>query len=363
MQGILLCVVLSCRQSATDCHPADASCAPLTYLYFNDYFRFAKSAGSVNSYYLVLSDAKELYRSTNGTTWERITYTATNAIVDAGVTSGKVLVGVDGASDRVYRSTDFGSTWSEQDGPGTNFAQKIAVCGTRVVVADNNSSAVATTSYYSTDEGLSFTTGGFMNNTGTMNSITCEGTNVFADTGGAWQVARSTDGGNTYSLPTSFGLNAQNVSGPGAAVSSDGNSVAALAQSTGTRFLFSTDAGDNYSYPGMAEISGGNHALGTVGGKFVLAAYVSACEFRTYLSGAAYEFSPSVACPAAGNTMYAVGGGNGLILAGGRECDGSPCAGTNFPQLFQSSDAGASFSRVSLPVGTATAVRDVLYSP
>ncbi len=243
-----------------------------------------------------------IYRSTNyGLTWSAGIPTggiAVRSLIYVG--NGVVLAGDEKNGGSIYRSTDYGLTWDA--GTVVNgFVISFTYVGNGVVLAGTSTGYV----YRSTDYGLTWDAGTSIG--GSIYGLTHVGNGVvLAVNGNNNNIYRSTDYGLTWSAGIPTG------GGNGRSVTYAGNGVVLVGTSTGIiRIRRSTDYGLTWS--GSSAISPGSiKILAYLGNGIVLTSANDGSIYRSTDYGLTWDAGTTVGGVIA-SIIYV---GNGVVLAG-----------------------------------------------
>jgi len=292
---------------------------------------------------IAFSDSAMGMESRGDGSWTAFSFTGPAKIVRVAAV-GTTLLGLDGSTAGVlWKSTNYGRSWTAQGGLGAVAFQQIAVCGAGVLLVQTPGGSLG--AYYSSDSGVTFSPV-TVNATSALTVLdaTCIN-NVFyvSHSGPPTNVSRSTNG-------STWVLGSPAPSSAVAVLSGTGSNL--FGQGSGSPLVFSksTDGGLSYSAgDSVANFSAMSAATmsGTTAVSVVKDVSLNTCNFRRSTFGVSGSNSNGLTCPSCTNStnvkrMILL---NGMLIAVGTmgACSGNP------PFVMRSTDAGMTVSSDTIP--------------
>ncbi len=304
--------------------------------------------------------------STDGVTWTSSSISGGPTSIDKIGIIGTTLYGIntDGSANGViWTSTDTGTTWSQITvSGGLGFPWDfLAVCGTNIVVAYNDTGNTQLRAFASTDSGATW--GGphtvHSTSTGALRGLACDGSRfvvAFSETPYI-RFADSPYSTWTAATPTP----ASNVVGSGGAVAVGNGRVVALMAQTSPRESLSTDNGASFTSGQDIGFNFGNNNTVTAyqNSRFFVAGHGggnASFGFSTNGGNGNWTFT---------NTTFAnnvnmsgiYGNGSSSVVFVGTDSVSSA------PVLFYSTDNGATVTQATLPGSIGSTMTTVIYVP
>ena len=275
-------------------------------------------------YQVLASQTQGIYISSDyGWYWTKTLDAATNAFEFAAVaitTDGSTMYagtqGTTGPQGTVinggylYKSSDYGLTWTQITSVGTKLWSKIVVSddGTKLVAITDATTGIVSGNYvvtknpelfYSTNSGSSWTNQGADSGWNSI-SISSDGTRMWAgsDNSGAWL---SSNSGTTWTQKRSVGQRSLSVSADGRAVIAIEGSILKMTTDTGTTWSTVTKPGtQNLAIAGVAISGNGkNLALAINAGFFWLSNSAGTSwiqsDYNNFTSGSYIQFDTNLA--------------------------------------------------------------------